>query len=484
MPSSARDPYALEQEVEGTFSFSCDDDSPWTVVHYNFPVGNTRFDYYEADDDELEPQSGDQIQRDDPAMIGLNINVGSEILRVNEDEDLVVLRMLKRDGMQRYSDRYHLLKRLVLEGFHYFAPKAPDDVFNMLASFPVGLIQNPDYGLGIRKEYRHVVSMVEKAGADALCITKRRKSGIGGHDYVLNYREFEDLRRAMNALHDKAVAHASEEKRVLAHNALLHRFDPTKYKEESPKLSEDTVYRVLNLGATQQISERNQLAAVRVVKENRKTLSRRHPEALMELKRDIDLVTLEDVIARIESLIASSSTESKWQRFFLDNPFVLSLAFNLPIVLFQDQASVGGRSFCGKGEKIADFLYRHELTNNLTVMEIKKPSTPLLGSEYRHGVFPPSQELAGAITQVLDQRYRLNGELLQILHNSKRTDAERFAIQCMVVAGMTPTESDRQKSFDVFRATLHDVSIITFDEVLVKLKHLHAFLTGKQPNSC
>jgi hypothetical protein len=113
----------------------------------------------------------------------------------------------------------------------------------------------------------------------------------------------------------------------------------------------------------------------------------------MRLRRDIELVTLEEVIQKMDSLINGKSSEARWQKLFHDHPFILSLAFSLPIILFKEQASVGGSSFEGKGEKITDFLYKNGLTDNLTIIEIKAASTTLLGARYRGGVYPLSRDL-------------------------------------------------------------------------------------------
>jgi hypothetical protein len=46
--------------------------------------------------------------------------------------------------------------------------------------------------------------------------------------------------------------------------------------------------------------------------------------------------------------------------------------------------------------------------------------------------------------------------------------------------GTTPTDADQKKSLELFRNNLNDVLVVTFDELLEKLKHLHAFLSPKQ----
>ncbi|MEA3808766.1 DUF4263 domain-containing protein [Enterobacter hormaechei] len=78
-------------------------------------------------------------------------------------------------------------------------------------------------------------------------------------------------------------------------------------------------------------------------------------------------------------MLGKGLTESKWQSFFLENPFILSLAFAVPAMLVQGQAYAGGKRLNGSGGKFSDFLYASASTGNLGLIEIKKPQTELLG---------------------------------------------------------------------------------------------------------
>ena len=143
------------------------------------------------------------------------------------------------------------------------------------------------------------------------------------------------------------------------------------------------------------------------------------------------------------------------------------------------QVSVGGRTFAGVGDKIADFLHRNGLTDNVTLLEIKTPETKLLGSVYRGGVHAPSVDLVGTVNQVLDQRYQLQRSMAYFKDSSRVTNVESYAIKCVVVIGRVPTGPDEKKSLELFRNNLNDVLVVTFDELLEKLRHLHTFL--KEP---
>src|ERR1019366_6213052 len=52
------------------------------------------------------------------------------------------------------------------------------------------------------------------------------------------------------------------------------------------------------------------------------------------------------------------------------------------------------------------------------------------------------------------------------------TNVESYAIKCVVVIGRVPTGPDEKKSLELFRNNLNDVLVVTFDELLEKLRHL------------
>lgn len=167
------------------------------------------------------------------------------------------------------------------------------------------------------------------------------------------------------------------------------------------------------------------------------------------------------------------------QDFFVQNPFILSFAFGYPMILVQDQAVAGGRKISGSGEKILDFLSKNPTTNNVAIIEIKKPSTPVIQQkEYRGGVYGPSTELTGSITQALDQRYQLISEFATLQRASRLYDIESFAVRLCLVIGRAPDDLDQAKSFELFRNSLTTIEVITFDELLERVRLLRSFLAS------
>lgn len=439
----------------------------WTTVKYQFSADRMR-----------------SAKR--PQVAALATAGGTEMLRVNGDEDILIIFPMKTfpDREDFLQPKYDRILTISLEGFLVDDPQSPEDVEMILESMPSGFIKNPEYGLGLQKDFRFIVHAIEEIETvNKLVVTKLRPSSVEGDTYVLSLRDYEAVRKAINRTHDEAVSAARIDKGILAHNALLTSILPDVYPEKHRPYKKNTIFKaVLSAAeASPSLSIADKEAAVALVSKNKQDLAKNHPQKLLELRHEIELVTLEQLIDKLEKLIAQrQQSESRWQQLFFDNPFILSLTFGLPIVALGGRVSVGGRKFNGTGNKIADFLYRNALTDNITLIEIKTPSAKLLGTEYRSGVFSPSPELAGTVNQILDQRYQLQKNIAPFKDSSRRHDLESYAIKCMIVIGTTPNDPDQKKSLELFRNNLNDVVIVTFDELLEKLRHLHKFLSPKQ----
>lgn len=101
-------------------------------------------------------------------------------------------------------------------------------------------------------------------------------------------------------------------------------------------------------------------------------------------------------------------------------------------------------------------------------------------------MFGPSKELNGAVAQVLDQAYNLTRNLTNLKESSRQWDLESYAVSCFVVAGRTPPPASKpaeQKSFELYRANSRSVTIVTYDEILERLRLLREFLTPALPSA-
>lgn len=381
------------------------------------------------------------------------------------------------------KQKYSNIVAITLEGGIWDAPESVDDVLAILEELPSGFVKDFDFGLGLQKDYRFIVHVVEEISAcNEIVIGNCVTTGVDPHEpdiFNIARRDFDDTRKSINRTTRRAQKAAFSVKSAETYNALAQKLG----KElKSVQLGSHPVIKLLTR-ASQGVVEFDgptQEALLESISDNKKQIAQKKPERLAKLRGDIELVTLEVLIERFAVMLDQKLKESRWQDFFNENPFILSMAFGYPIVKVKDQASIGGRKLSGSGEKITDFLVKNSLTNNTALFEIKTPQAKVLnGRPYREGVYTPTADLAGSINQALDQRYQFQKQISQIKDTSRVYDMESYAVHSCLIIGKTPTDADQQKSFELFRRNSKEVQIVTFDELHEKLRQLYAFLSAK-----
>jgi hypothetical protein len=233
----------------------------------------------------------------DVGAIGPEGNEPFQLMRLVPEKD--VLAIIPRNTLPRPEDflepKYNKIKSIVLEGFGIDAPNGPDDVYDILEGFPTGLIRNPEFGLGILKELRFIIDAIEEIeGIRHLVISRRRETELRGNSYVVSLNDFDALRRAINRTHEHALKRARADKIILAHNTLLTRIAPERFPERRSRYTKDVIFKTVPANVPN-LSDRDQMTVVELIKRNKRKIAERHPRELLELQRDIELVTLEQL---------------------------------------------------------------------------------------------------------------------------------------------------------------------------------------------
>ncbi len=193
--------------------------------------------------------------------------------------------------------------------------------------------------------------------------------------------------------------------------------------------------------------------------------------------------------ARIESAISdmegslSNHDEKYWQTFFEERPWILQQVFAFPVIYLNGETFLGGKNSKGRqgsGGSATDFLFKNGSNGSFAVVEIKEPGCNLTGTCYR------GDEGSGLNNEV----YRIHGDLsggVVQMENQIHIATEYFKSQIgddydglnhlnpcgVLIAGTYSGYTNAQKkSFDLFRKSLGKNQILTFDEVLAKLKLL------------
>lgn len=403
------------------------------------------------------------------------------------DDGLVQIYPFKNWEVRYFLPKYDTLKSITLEGFGYETVTSADEVVDLISSFPKAIVKTYSFGLGLKKEYTSFINELEKLGIQHLEISKKGLTEILSEEKkcIVKLSEFEEIRRSMDRVTKHAQKVANIVKSNASYNTLSFFLKNDQFPQKPLTLEDGIIAKMMAKAAPAMgagLARAEKKEALDFIAKNTLHVLKQEPERLIRLKNDIELATLEELIAHFEKKLAEGGNESGWQKLFNDNPFILNMAFGYPVIKIQGQASVGGRKFSGDGDKITDFLVKNNLSNNLALFEIKKPGAKLLSkTAYREGVFGPSSELTGAVSQMLDQKNHIQRHILALKDNSKVYDLETFAVHGVLVIGRSPIDFDEQKSFELYRGNSKDIAIVTFDELLEKLKQLHLFI--RQPSS-
>jgi Domain of unknown function (DUF4263) len=317
--------------------------------------------------------------------------------------------------------------------------------------------------------------------SETLRISLKQETHISNHGYVLNLGHYNALRLGLYRIQARHQTAALAERIALAHNAMLADQDVATYPPRFAPYKPDTIFKIISgLGATERFSKSDRSALVAAVERRADDLSRDEPKLLAGLQRTVQIASLGTLIERFDALLnRTKSVERDWQKLLAENPFLLSLVFGFPIVVVVERASVGGISLDGDGARYADFLLKNEVTNSAALVELKRPSTTLVTNAEYAGVRNIAGDLTSAVMQVLDQRFRLLTNLPATLMNSAGKRFEGWFVSCVVIAGRGPSTDAEAKAFDIYRNSLKDVVILTFDELLARLVILRTFLEGE-----
>ena len=178
--------------------------------------------------------------------------------------------------------------------------------------------------------------------------------------------------------------------------------------------------------------------------------------------------------------------ESVWQTFFEKNPWIfgfgLNYVFNAPLEGKKLEQTVSGSSITGSGKRTDALLATSGIIQSLCFVEIKTHKKEILkitDTAYRPDSWAISSELAGGIAQV--QR-TVQKSLRNIQHALELKDKDGFVTKeklylykpksFLLIGCLAEFKNEngniheeKYSSFEIFRRSISDVEIITFDEL-------------------
>lgn len=181
--------------------------------------------------------------------------------------------------------------------------------------------------------------------------------------------------------------------------------------------------------------------------------------------------------------------ETLWQTFFESNTWIfgfgLQYVINIPLESKKLEQVVEGFDIINRGKRTDALMKSKGIINSLCFAEIKTHKTKLLNGAYRPSVFPPSNELSGGIAQV---QKTIQSSIENLINKINPTDNEGnptgeeiflYKPKSFLLVGnlnefITEFGVNKEKysSFELYRRSIKDIEIITFDELLERAKFI------------
>lgn len=364
----------------------------------------------------------------------------------------------------------------------YSIPDSMDALEELLLSLPDGFGRDWRFGLGLLWEYRFIVEAIADIdGIETLVI----HGGDAVHDartvdgtYFLGIERYHELRTGLNRLTQRHQRETRSDKQLVCYTGLVHAAAPDQYPAKSRRLPPNMLADLISLGKGRTpLSQADQRSVTRLVRDNAEDIVKKEPNALLELKADIELVTLGELIERYKKQMAANVKEGPWQTFLAGNPFILDMAFGYPVKVVGERPYVGSKGFSGRGGQYSDFLMAAKSTGNLALIEIKHPQQELFKyPAYRNNTYGPSVTLSGSVAQIISQRASLQRQIHE-LSDGLDEPVHAHAVTAIVIVGRTPQEKHHIRSFEQYRNSLKDVLVVTFDELQQRLEDIYRALS-------
>ncbi len=372
-------------------------------------------------------------------------------------------------------------KYKTIKSFHFIGFKKEKD-------FPVGIFKSENYGWGFTRtlnpfaeyldnnfDFEEVI--IEKEGKLLADVEKKR--------LYLNESSLIQLNQAFKSIFSKHKAEIDFTVKVNGHSLFPDVID----KPEKTYVSDALANSLASWGNDiEEFSDADKNAIKDLFDKLSVGTDFLSDEALAKTKELIDSKYIQSILKKYKELMAlktdGESLEKQWQFFLKENNWIFSSIFAQPVILFQREAYVGGKTIDNQNGKFNDFLIKNSLSDNVSFLEIKTHKTKLLEKIPYRGddVFSATKDLTGCIVQVLNQRDNFQKEFYAVKGKTKtKGNFETFNSKCVVLIGSTKDLDENQKyAFELFRSNSRDVEILTFDELQLKIESLQKILSAKK----
>ena len=378
----------------------------------------------------------------------------------------VVREIFKNKGVEVHYPFYDNKQKYKFIDSFTFNGISPDNV--------KGITTAVGRGLGFTRNLKSIIKELEKfPRISQIIISKNDPTSIKGNKIIFNTFDLESIFNSLRPFNDKQY----RERRKVTNN-LLSEILPNKFKKDVSQYTKgDLTNFILSKDLkNNKISDEDAKNIVEILPEEIK-----EQQIIYKIEEKVETIKVKKARREFEKLKSqkndSEPLEKRWHKFFKENDWIFSYVLLLPVVIYGDEIYVGGKNIKNKGGKIADFLYKNSLTNNACILEIKTHKTSICNKSAYRGtnVFPLNGKFTGAINQILIQKDKLLKKYASLLQEEKENEKadeffDVFNPRCVLVVGSISDMTKNQRSnFDIFRNSMGNVEIITFDEIKEKL---------------
>lgn len=406
----------------------------------------------------------------------------TQMLRYDSAADLIrIFPRVRRNAA--WDNPFSHLDEVQIQGLpwdpHDHSVEGELDGLLHVVGLPRGFSAVYEYGLGVARPYRGFLTEIERrTGCTAVRFTAAGDEGLHGSIFHVELERFEDYRSVVERNRGRAAIALTRVIEAECHNALADLFE---LELVAPKYGRHPVIQALSeeVATGYVLSDEDRKALLDQVSTEASRVAHESPSRFDRLREDIELVSLEVLIAQFEQAMSRRTSEATWQGFFSRNPFALQQLFSAPILLLHGQVHVRGADALGQGSRIADFLCMNTVTHSAVVVEIKTPRSPLMASTLYRGsgtaeTYPAHRELSGAIGQVQAQMESVSRDMK---NTPALGDIDHWHVRGAVISGTVSTLSAEQRdSFLRYREGLTGLTVLGYDEVGERLKSLRDML--------
>ena len=225
------------------------------------------------------------------------------------------------------------------------------DLELILETLPKGFVKDYSYGLGLLKDCNRIVRLIEEHTAcTSIAFTDSDEATVDGDEFRLGLDRFGLIWSEIQRINDRGNRAARRVKDAHVHNTLASALslEPTE-----ASLGRHPVSRLITMAAdgVEPLTEEEQDALVSAVASESAAIARSNPAQLVKLQREIELVSLDQLIEQLATSLERRTNEGYWQTFFDDNGFALQQVFGAPMINVQSTATVGGGGSQGEATR-------------------------------------------------------------------------------------------------------------------------------------